>query len=264
MGRSRSRQSSAASLHGRSERTVPPKHTFPPITAGVLRRGGGWCRFWVLVRMDGGALSGAAEEPNAMNVPLEITFHGIAKSDAIESLIRQQAAKLEKVCPHLSSCRIAIEKPHEHARAGNPYRVRIDMRVPPSHELVAVRDPLDGVLHDSLQTVVLETFRVARRQLKALVDRQRREIKTHDQPCAIVIRLFPDKGYGFLQTPDGRELYFHGHSVLHGDFARLRVGTAVRFDEEQGDDGPQASTVQIVETGAGVPDPPPRVAARLR
>jgi len=198
------------------------------------------------VRFDGRIRHGASWRCE-MNVPLEIVFHGLTKSDAVEYLVRQQAAKLEKVCHHLSSCRVAIEKPHEHARAGNPYRVRIDMRVPPSHELVAVRDPLDGVLHDSLQTVVLEAFRVARRQLQALVARQRRDVKTHDEPLAIVVRLFSDKGYGFMQTPAGRELYFHQHSVLHGDFARLQLGTAVRFDEEEGEDGPQASTVQVID-----------------
>jgi cold shock CspA family protein len=186
-----------------------------------------------------------------MNGPIEITFHGLKKSAAVETLVRQQIAKLEKTCHHLSSCRVAIEKPHEHAQAGNPYRVRIDLRVPPSHEVVAIRDPLDGVLHDSLQTVVLEAFRVARRQLQTLVERQRRAVKTHEEPHATVVRLFPDKGYGFMQTRDGRELYFHRNSVLHDDFARLRIGTAVRFEEEAGEKGPQASTVQIVDRRGG-------------
>lgn len=58
--------------------------------------------------------------------------------------------------------------------------------------------------------------------------------------------LNPQEGYGFLETPDGREIYFHRHSVLHGHFDDLQVGTEVTFVEEAGKKGAQASTVAIV------------------
>jgi cold shock CspA family protein len=49
--------------------------------------------------------------------------------------------------------------------------------------------------------------------------------------------------YGFLTSDDGREIYFHKNSVLGRAFPPLHVGTAVRFVEEAGEKGPQASTV---------------------
>jgi cold shock CspA family protein len=55
--------------------------------------------------------------------------------------------------------------------------------------------------------------------------------------------------YGFIVTPDGREVYFHRNSVVGGDFDRLEAGADVRFVEELGEQGPQASTVHP----AGVP-----------
>jgi cold shock CspA family protein len=61
-----------------------------------------------------------------------------------------------------------------------------------------------------------------------------------------VSKLFREEGYGFLETADGREIYFHNHSVLPPGFASLTIGTAVRFAEEEGVKGPQASTVAIV------------------
>jgi cold shock CspA family protein len=64
---------------------------------------------------------------------------------------------------------------------------------------------------------------------------------------ALVSQLFKAEGYGFIRTPEGRELYFHRNSVLHDEFDRLQVGTGVRFEEELGEDGPQATTVQIIE-----------------
>jgi cold shock CspA family protein len=54
-----------------------------------------------------------------------------------------------------------------------------------------------------------------------------------------------DEGYGFLTTDDGREVYFHKDSVLNQGFQRLKLGARVIFAEEQGDKGPQASTVKI-------------------
>ncbi len=42
-------------------------------------------------------------------------------------------------------------------------------------------------------------------------------------------------------------LYFHKNSVLGDEFERLEPGTGVRYVEEQGEKGPQASTIQIMD-----------------
>ena len=47
-------------------------------------------------------------------------------------------------------------------------------------------------------------------------------------------------------APDGREIYFHRNSVLDAGFDRVSVGAEVRFVEEEGVRGPQASTVRLV------------------
>jgi hypothetical protein len=71
-----------------------------------------------------------------MKVGLEISYRDVEKSDAIETLIHEKVAKLEKLCDYISSCHIAVEKIHDRPSHGSPYRVRIDMTVPPGHELV--------------------------------------------------------------------------------------------------------------------------------
>ena len=77
--------------------------------------------------------------------------------------------------------------------------------------------------------------------------RQHGDVKHHEPtPQARVVRLFPDESCGFLATEDGREVYFHKDSVLGAGFKRLRVGTLAAFVEEQGEKGPQASTVRIL------------------
>lgn len=184
-----------------------------------------------------------------MQVPLEISFRHVDKTDALEDLIREKAAKLEQICTHLISCRIAVESPQEHQQRGNPYRIRLDLKVPPGHEVVVKRESGKGDMHQGLPAVIRDAFNTARRRLQSLVEQQAGEVKSHprQQTMAFVVKLFPEQGYGFLKTAEGREIYFHRHSVLHDAFDRLTVGTGVRFVEEGGEEGPQASTVHIVD-----------------
>jgi cold shock CspA family protein/ribosome-associated translation inhibitor RaiA len=179
---------------------------------------------------------------------LEITFRGIEKTESIESLIRKKAAKLEQVCSDLISCRIAIERPQQHQRAGNPFRIRIDMGVP-GRELVVTRESSKGDLHDPLSKVLGDAFDAARRKLREYAKRRQGEVKTHpeQETMAYVYKLFPEEGYGFLKTPDGREIYFHRNSVLNNEYDRLEIGTGVRFVAEVGEKGLQASTVLVVD-----------------
>ena len=51
--------------------------------------------------------------------------------------------------------------------------------------------------------------------------------------------------FGFLESDDGREIYFHAHSVLDGKYDRLKPGMQVTYHEEMGEKGPQASTVRL-------------------
>ena len=186
-----------------------------------------------------------------MQVPLEISFKGIVNTTEIETLIRVKAARLERVCSYLTSCRVAVEKRQEHQRVGNPYRVRIDMTVPPGHELVVRREPTRGDMHDPLEVVLKDAFEAASRRLKKLVELQQGDVKAHpeQQAEAIIHKLFPREGYGFLRTVDTQEeIYFHRNSVLHNQFDQLKIGMGVRYAAEIGDKGLQATTVQVVDT----------------
>jgi cold shock CspA family protein/ribosome-associated translation inhibitor RaiA len=183
-----------------------------------------------------------------MQVPLNVTFRNVRKDAAIENLIQKQSAKLERVCDHIVSCRVAVEKPQEHQKSGNSFRVRIDVTVPPEHELVVIREAGEGDLHEQLPTVVRDAFSAMRRRLKKLVEKQRGNVKSHpaQEVGGLVVRLFRDKGYGFIKSPNGQEIYFHKNSLPANDFDRLEIGTGVQWHEEQGDKGPQASTVRII------------------
>ena len=56
-------------------------------------------------------------------------------------------------------------------------------------------------------------------------------------------------GYGFIATPDGRELYFSRENVVEPSFDDLEIGTAVQFIEEPAAEGMQAKRVSVGKHG---------------
>jgi cold shock CspA family protein len=200
-----------------------------------------------------------------MERPVEVTFRNTPRLEAIEAVVRREAAKLERYHKGIVECRVAIERPQRFQREGNLYRVRILVSAASRQPVVVAREPLHSDMHDDLRTIVVGAFKAARRQLQSLAERQRGDEKPPHEARGLVVRLFPPKGYGFLKTLDGRDLYFHRNSVLHGDFERLAVGTEVRFVESEGDEGPQASTVQVVsKPGVRLPASGPAAVAAPR
>ncbi|MEJ2053650.1 MAG: HPF/RaiA family ribosome-associated protein [Calditrichaceae bacterium] len=184
-----------------------------------------------------------------MRIPLEISYRNVEKTTQIEKLIHEKVERLEKICDTVMSCRVAVEKTQKHMQSGNPYRVRIEVTVPPGHTIISKREPGEGDMHHDIPAVLRDTFKAAERQLKDNSEKQHGDVKKHpiQETQAVVDKLFHDRGYGFLKTTDDHEIYFHKNSVLHEDFNRLEIGTGVRFIEEEGDKGPQATSVQVVD-----------------
>ncbi len=183
-----------------------------------------------------------------MQKPLEISFRGIEHTTELDDLIRAEAEKLEKVCDYIIGCRVAVEKIQQSQRKGNPFRVRVDVTVPHGHEIVSKNKQSKEQVYQPLTTVIHQTFSNEREQLKELVHRQHNDIKRHtkQKTNGIVKKLFEEEGYGFIEGLQGQEIYFHKNSVLNNDFERITIGTGVRYTEEMGEKGPQASTVKIV------------------
>ena len=185
-----------------------------------------------------------------MQLPVEISYRGVDKSDEIEALVQGKADRLNKFCDHITRCDVIIERPNHAQHSGSPFHVRIDLTVPPGHELVQNEKPTKHDMHEPLTKVINDAFHHMERQLTDLVDRQQQRVKTHaEQPTALVSKLFPADGYGFITDLQGRDVYFHRDSVVNGDFERLKVGVEVRYEETQSDKGAHATTVHIVSTG---------------
>jgi ribosomal subunit interface protein len=173
-----------------------------------------------------------------MQIPLQISLHGIEHSNALYNAIREKADKLDRYYDHIMSCRVVLELAGRHMRHGKQFTVRIDLKVP-GGELAVTRE------HDQdLQVALRDAFDAARRQLEDYARGQRGDVKRHPpEYTGRIARIDAEQGIGFIATPDGRELYFSRENVVHPPFEHLAVGTTVHFIEELAGEGAQAKRV---------------------
>ena len=197
-------------------------------------------------------------------IPTQVTFRGLAHSDALEADIRKRIAWLEQFYAGIVGCRVLVEMPHRHRHDGRHFHVRIEVTVPGGAPIVVSHEPsLHGPLkdveeaahrketeiagvHRYARVAVHQAFDAARRRLQDFVREQRGAVKTHEVPAhGEIAEISKEDGYGFIQA-DGRQIYFSRASVLDDAFDELVLGTPVAFVEEQGEKGPQASTVRVL------------------
>ncbi|HEX2253703.1 MAG TPA: HPF/RaiA family ribosome-associated protein [Thermoanaerobaculia bacterium] len=176
-----------------------------------------------------------------MEIPLNITTRDVDLTPDLEDLVRRKASKLERFYNGIVGCRITLEGPGNHHNTGGPYNVRLYITVPSGEIVVSHKE------QETLRAAIQASFQAAERQAEDLSQLQRGEVKTPvTPPEGPVVGLFPNEGegYGFIAAQDGRQIYFHRNAVLPPGFDELSVGDRVRFAEEQGHEGPQASTVE--------------------
>jgi putative sigma-54 modulation protein len=115
-----------------------------------------------------------------MKIPLQITFHGIDHSKALEERIRDKTAKLEQICERITSCRVVVEAHHKNTsslhRKGEPFHISVNVTVPGA-ELVATRDPKDPHINEDIQVALRDAFDNMGRQLRDYAARSRGEVK---------------------------------------------------------------------------------------
>ena len=112
-----------------------------------------------------------------MQIPVDITFKELGKSDALETRIRESVQKLERVFDRIVRCEVLVETPHRHHRNGRQYHVRIRLTVP-GGEIVVSRDPGPDEAHEDAYVALRDAFLAARRQLEDYV---RKTLKRGDQ-----------------------------------------------------------------------------------
>ena len=181
-----------------------------------------------------------------MQLPLQITFRNLARSEAVAAKVEERAAKLEQYYDSIIGCRVAIDAAHKHHRRGNRYHVRVEITVP-DREIIASREPDEHHAYTDVYVAIRDAFDSVRRQLEDYARTRRGQVKSHEIPGhGRIVELHTDSDYGRIESHDGRLIYFHRNAVVDADFNDLQIGMDARFDEEMGERGPQASTVYPV------------------
>jgi ribosome-associated translation inhibitor RaiA/cold shock CspA family protein len=187
-----------------------------------------------------------------MQIPLEIAFHNVDKSEWAEAAIREHVARLERIYDRLTVCRVRVDRRNRNATRTIPPVVRIEIGIPGRKDIVVAHEPdhlLQKFQTPDLHNAINEAFRIAERRLSEFKD-QRRHPTEHRHEAAQefhgqIAELTPGEDFGYLLTKEGGLLYFHRNSLLSGDFDALKRGDDVTYVETMGDTGPTASKVRV-------------------
>lgn len=111
-----------------------------------------------------------------MKTPVQLTFHNIQSSIAVEEKISEYVAKLERLSDRIISCRVVVDAPHQNHHKGKLYHIQINLVVP-NGEIVVNRHPTDEPSHTDIYIAIRDAFDAAKRQLQDYVDLQRGDVK---------------------------------------------------------------------------------------
>jgi cold shock CspA family protein/ribosome-associated translation inhibitor RaiA len=187
-----------------------------------------------------------------MERPLDIAFHNMDSSPAIEEEIRRHVDRLETRYGRLVGCRVSVEALHQQHQKGNVYEVHITLSVP-GKDLAVSREPhraKEHYAHPDIHTSLRDAFKVAERQLETFKGHIREDV-TAPSASALsgqVTQIEPGADHGFILNSTGSQVYFHRDSVTDGRFEDLREGDLVHYVEEEGDAGPTATKVRVGTT----------------
>jgi ribosome-associated translation inhibitor RaiA len=200
---------------------------------------------------------GSKNVERRVQVPLEISYHNIDKSQAADEAIRSHVADLEEIYDRITSCRVRVDQRAQSESHSIPPVVRIELGIPGHRNIVVAHEP-DHLLRKfqspDLYNAINEAFRIAEQQLHQL--KEIRETNTRISEASGDLRflgqvaeIYPLQDYGYLLNKDGALLYFHRNAILSGDFDYLVRGSEAYYVEEDGDTGPLAKKVWVKETG---------------
>jgi cold shock CspA family protein/ribosome-associated translation inhibitor RaiA len=186
-----------------------------------------------------------------MDKPLQIAFKDLDSSAYLEGIIRERVSRLERFHNHITGCRVVVEIPHRSAKsAKQPIAIAVEVEVPGRSTVVAKDEENRHDAKNDQTVVINRVFDAVQRQLEDVSAIQRGDVKTHEgtYETGLVVRLFPDQNYGFIEVKGAPDLYFTRNAVTGGNFDDISIGTIVQVTRAttEGPMGPQASSVRLL------------------
>ena len=100
-----------------------------------------------------------------MHSPVEIHFHGIEKSEAIEERVREKVSKLEKHFSRMTHCRVVLEAPHRSPQKPKAYQIKIEISLPRCQPIVVCHEREGSHANEELPLAIRDAFAAALRKV---------------------------------------------------------------------------------------------------
>jgi ribosome-associated translation inhibitor RaiA len=105
-----------------------------------------------------------------MLTPLEISFHGLERSDAVEARVREKFKRIESHFDRITHARVVIEAPKRRVSRAKIFSVRIEVGIPGGNPIVASYEPNDENGHTDVMLAIRDAFAAATRQVNERAD----------------------------------------------------------------------------------------------
>ncbi len=181
---------------------------------------------------------------------LQIDSRNVTMTPRWKTEIENRMADLQAGHEDLIHGRVTLTKNAHHKKAQNVAEALVVVTMPGRHTLTARKE------EKTFEEAIRAAFFAMEIEVKKFRDkRASKEIRVPPIPFRGVIgKLFPEEGYGFLLQDGGGEVYFHKNAVHGMKFEELEDGMEVSFNVEDGEKGPQATTVNPLPSIPGAVD----------
>ena len=171
---------------------------------------------------------------------LAIESRNIEMTPRWKSEIESRMADLLERHQDLIHGRVTLTKNLHHKKLANVAEALIVVTLPGRQTKTARKEDktFEEAIRNAFDTIAIELRKYREK-------RGRTEVRTSPIPPlrGVICKLFPKEGYGFILKEGGGEVYFHKHALQSLTFDELSDGTDVAFNLEEGEKGPQATTV---------------------
>jgi ribosome-associated translation inhibitor RaiA len=107
-----------------------------------------------------------------MNAPVEVHFHGIQRSEAIEQRVREKVAKLEKHFERMTSCRVVLEATQRTALKPKVYCIKIEIGVPRQRPIVVCHERVGSHASEELTMALRDAFETVLRKIEGVASKR--------------------------------------------------------------------------------------------
>lgn len=166
---------------------------------------------------------------------IQIDGQHITVPPELHDWITQRLETLNIPQQDIVHARVTLEKNRHHLQGADEARVVLALA---GTTLSATKNgkTFDEAVNQALDAIT--------REVRDFRDQRRRVVKEPGPRIkGRIVRIFHDRGYGFVETDAHREIYFHASSVHGIAFEALEVDMVVDMDIEPGDEGPRAARV---------------------